>query len=121
MFEGRRLTDTPRAIEARETWEHARRRFTESLMARDPAEASALAMEALAVAVEANERLATAHAEIMLRHRFGTRAASSSTLGARVHPERGNDALRSFVGEHFDLVVLPVRWKEIEVEEGRYR
>lgn len=120
MFEGRRLTDTPRAIEARETWERGRRLFTRSLVAADPAEAARLAVDALAVAIEANERLATAHAEIMLRHRFGGRAASRSTLGTRVWPGRGNDALRSFVGEHFDLVTLPVRWREIEVEEGRY-
>jgi len=43
------------------------------------AEAARLAVDALAVAIEANERLATAHAEIMLPHRFGGRAPSPPT------------------------------------------
>lgn len=120
MFEGRRITETPRAIEARQTWERARRRFTESLVEQDRGAATRLAMAAISTAIQANERLATANAEIMLQHRFGARAASRSTLGTRIWPGRDGEALRSFIGEHFDLVSLPIRWREIEVEEGRY-
>lgn len=120
MFEGRRITETPRAIEAREAWERARTRFTASLVERDPGAAARIAVQALGMAIEANERLATANAEIMLRHRFGARAASSATLGTRIWPGRDGEGLRTFIGEHFDLVALPIRWREIEVEEGKY-
>ncbi len=101
-------------------WDEARRLFAEALDLADPAAASRAADQAIVAGIEATERLAMAHAEILLHWRFGTRPASSRTLGVRVNPKRDSDALRGIVKRDFDLLVVPLVWSDIEVEEGRY-
>ena len=101
-------------------WERARSLFSKALTVEDPDKASETAGKALITAIEATERLAMAHAEILLHWRFGNRPASSRTLGVRVHPKRDADGLREIVKRDFDLFVLPLSWNELEVEEGRY-
>ncbi|MHC4948260.1 MAG: endo-1,4-beta-xylanase [Planctomycetota bacterium] len=102
-------------------WERARRLFTEAITAGDPAAADRTARGALTFAIRAAERLALTHADILLRRRFGMRAASPTTLGVRVWPARDTAGLREVVGRDFDVVVVPLRWSRLEVEEGRYR
>ncbi len=101
-------------------WEEARSLFSEALNLEDPVAANGVAGKALVQAVDATERLALAHAEILLHWRFGNRPASSRTLGVRVHADRESGPLREIVKRDFDLLVLPVTWNELEVEEGRY-
>ena len=101
-------------------WETARGLFSKALNTEDPVEASRISGAALVGAVEATERLALAHAEILLHWRFGKRPASSRTLGVRVHPRGDTEALREIVKRDFDLLVLPLAWNELEVEEGKY-
>jgi hypothetical protein len=101
-------------------WEQARQLLTTALTAKDPLAAHKAAADALEHAIEASERLALAHAEVLLHRRFGTRAASSATLGVRVWPGRDGRSLRELIAANFDLIVLPLRWKELEVEEGVY-
>ena len=101
-------------------WEESRNLFFEALTVEDPAAAGRVAHKALVRAVEATERLAMAHAEILLHWRFGNRPASSRTLGVRVHVERESAPLREIVKRDFDLLVLPINWNEIEFEEGKY-
>jgi GH35 family endo-1,4-beta-xylanase len=105
---------------ATENWEEARRLFAAALHARDPAAANRAAGGALVAGIEASERLAMAHAEVLLHWRFGTRPASSRTLGVRVNPVHDSPALRATVKRDFDLLAIPLAWSEIEVEEGRY-
>lgn len=104
-----------------ERWETARQAFTEALSTREPRAADRAARTALLEALEANERLALVHAEILLHRRFAQRAASSTTLGVRVWPDRDAKALRDLCEREFDLVGVPLRWRRIEVEEGSYR
>jgi len=101
-------------------WEESRNLFSEALAAEDPVVAGRAAGTALVRAVEATERLAMAHAKILLHWRFGNRAASSRTLGVRVHTARESAPLREIVKRDFDLLVLPINWNQIEVEEGKY-
>jgi GH35 family endo-1,4-beta-xylanase len=101
-------------------WEDARRLLTEALTSEDPMEADRFARRSLNHAIDATERLAMAHAEILLHRRFATKAASSSTLGVRIWPARESKALKELVAKDFDLLVIPLVWKELEVEEGRY-
>ena len=101
-------------------WEEARGKLTEALIATDPAEADAVGRESLALGIEATERLAMAHAEILLHRRYASKAASSTTLGVRVWPGRNSEPLREIVSRDFDVLALPMRWRDIEVEEGRY-
>ncbi|MFK7962156.1 MAG: endo-1,4-beta-xylanase [Phycisphaerales bacterium] len=113
------MFDAAKATTALETWERARAAFTRAMVSGAGAEAEADANTALQLGIEANERLSLEHAKILLQRRFGTRAASSATLGAKVWPQRSGDALQDFIGSHFDLAVLPIRWAEIEPEEGK--
>lgn len=101
-------------------WEEARRLLTSALTVDDPIGADRRARQALTLGIEATELLALAHAELLLHHRFGARAASSTTLGVRVWPERDSGPLKELVKRDLDLMMLPVRWRSLEVEEGSY-
>ena len=105
---------------ATQEWEKARKLFAEALNDRDSLQADRIAHRAVVHAVEANERLALAHAEILLHWRFGSRPASSTTLGVRIDSAKDTPALRELVKKNFDILVFPLRWSELEVEEGRY-
>lgn len=99
-------------------WEEARRLLTKAMITEDPLEADRLARESLLHGVEASERLAMIHAEILLHRRFASRPASSATLGVRVDPAANGQALQDVVRNNFDLVVVPFRWRRLEREEG---
>jgi len=101
-------------------WEDARRLFTRAWTATDPVRADQLARKSLIQAIDSTERLAMAHAEILLHRRFASRAASSSTLGVRISPQRDSQPLRDLVDREFDVVALPLNWRQLEVEEGSY-
>lgn len=105
---------------AMQQWESARQLFTKALTIGDPVEAERAARRSLTFAIDATERLAMAHAEILLHRRFAQRAASSATLGIRVWPERDSKPLRDIVQSDFDVVAIPMRWRDLEVEEGKY-
>lgn len=100
-------------------WERARVLFSEAIIEKDVVIADRLATESLADAIEATERLAMAHAEILLHRRFGSRPASSTTLGAGVWPW-GMTSYREIVAKEFDLVAIPISWRHIEAEEGKF-
>ncbi|UCD76668.1 MAG: endo-1,4-beta-xylanase [Phycisphaerales bacterium] len=101
-------------------WEESRRMFTRALITEDPLKADQLARRALRYAIDATERLALAHAEVLLHRRFGQRAAPSATLGVRVWPGSDTEPVRELVQRKFDLIAVPLVWRELEIEEGRY-
>ncbi len=101
-------------------WEEARKLFSAAINHADPVQASRIAQKSLVVGIDATERLAMSHADILLHWRFGSRPASSRTIGERVHPARDTQPLRDIVKRDFDLLVVPLRWNEVEVEEGQY-
>ncbi|MEM7230389.1 MAG: endo-1,4-beta-xylanase [Planctomycetota bacterium] len=106
---------------AMQQWEEARRLFTKAWTALDPIKADEMARQSLVHAIDATERLAMAHADILLHRRFANRAASSSTLGVRIWPERDAQPLRDLVEREFDVVGIPLTWRRLEQEEGNYR
>jgi GH35 family endo-1,4-beta-xylanase len=105
---------------AMKLWEQARGLLTDALTSDNAMKADRYAKRSLHHAVEATERLAMAHAEILLHRRFATKPAASSTLGVRIWPGRESQALKDLIAKDFDLLVIPLVWKELEVEEGRY-
>lgn len=106
---------------AMQLWEDARRLFTDAMNHHDALEADGFARQSLVKGIEATERLAMAHAEILLHRRYANKPASSATLGVRVWPGRDAPAIRELITRDFDVVSLPLRWNELEVEEGVYR
>lgn len=103
-----------------EQWEAARQVFTRALVTPNPIEADTLAHEALEQAIASTERLALAHAQILLHRRYGNRSASNSTLGVRTDGSRYDTGLRDLVQHDFDLAVIPMRWTQIEPSQGTF-
>ena len=101
-------------------FEKARGLFSSALNMENPIEAGRTAQRSLRAAIKATEQLAVTHSDILLHRRFGSRPASSTSLGVRVGLERDSQPLREIVEEDFDLLVVPLNWSELEVEEGRY-
>lgn len=114
------MFDLDREHPALRLWDEARTLLTRALVAEDRATATKWARASLERGVEATDRLAMVHADILLHRRFAERAASSSTLGAVVWPGRDGKTLRELIGANFDVIMLPLRWRELEVREGVY-
>jgi GH35 family endo-1,4-beta-xylanase len=105
---------------ATRSWEEARQLFTQALNIENPVDADRAGRESLVAAVDATERLAMAHAEILLHRRYLSRAASSTSLGIRVTPSISPSRYGEIIAREFDLIFLPLRWRDLEPEEGRY-
>jgi GH35 family endo-1,4-beta-xylanase len=105
---------------AMKLWEEARQLSTLAWTSDDQIKANNAANRSLILAVEASERLAMAHAELLLHRRYAQRPASSSTLGVRLWPKVDSAPLKQIIAKDFDLLVLPLNWRELEVSEGRY-
>jgi len=118
------------------TFEAARRKFTEALVADRNADRSftpeqdRAAREALQLALEASEMLTVRHAAESLRRRLAPNeeggeenaAASSSrpSIGCVVPSTHFTEALQRVVSGSFDYLVAPLRWSDLEPEEGDY-
>lgn len=101
-------------------WEEARALFTEAMNETDPLRADRPARASVVAAVEAAERLAMAHAEILLHRRFGTRAAAPTVLGVGVWPPSFNAEQQMALQREADIIVVPLPWRQLEPTEGRY-
>ena len=105
---------------ATQQWEKAREKFTTALVSPDLDEVIELARGALKYAIDATERLALAHADLLLHRRYTTKCASSSTLGVRINAARFDKPLRDLIESNMDLVSIPIPWSEIEPEQGAF-
>ena len=101
-------------------WESARQLLTQALVASDEALADGYARQALVKGIEASERLAMAHAEILLHRRYQSKPASSATFGVRLHPSKHSAALEGLLQKQFDLVAMPMRWPVLAPAKGVY-
>jgi len=106
----------------------ARRLFMDSLALHPetPEEIEAqdeLAQKALGMAISASERLTSEHAdrELARRQQQAPLASAGAVFGCSVDPERFAEPLQKVVSGAFDCMVAPLRWKELEPEEGKYR
>lgn len=118
-----RPLDDPAVIEAIE----ARRLFMDALAQRadtpeEIEERDALAQRALELAIAVSERVASEHAERELarRQQQAPIASAGAVFGCSVDPERFSEPLQKVVSGAFDYVLAPLRWKELEPEEGKY-
>ena len=105
---------------AMKQWEAARQMLTRALVCKDAIESHRFARQALVLGIEASERLAMAHAEILLHRRFLKRAASSATLGIRLKPTKKGKALEEMIHSQFDLLVMPLSWGSLAPRKGEY-
>jgi hypothetical protein len=113
-----------------EKFEEARALFTSALTA--PGEADRgysvaqadFARRALARAIEASEMLALLGSEKQLVSRLQgedpTKPVAVARFGVVVQNEQFSDPLKKILSAGFDFIVSPLRWGEIEKEEGRF-
>ncbi len=101
-------------------WEESRIVFTDSLATSSEEEATKLARRALEQAISATERLALAHAQLLLHKRYAKKPASSSAFGVTVNPKRFDEPIRNFLINNVDIVSLPMQWSELESSPGQY-
>lgn len=105
---------------AMKSWEEARQLFTLGLNDADPVAQDRYGRESLARAIDATERLALAHAEVLLHRRYATKPASATTLGVRISPRKPPEAAAELLAKEFDLLYVPLIWRDLEVAEGQY-
>jgi len=124
--------------------DEAREKFTAALVAHPPRtsgytpEQARLARQSLISAIEAGERLALLAAEEQLTSRLrrlgdasaeddgepGAPAASPSSrtprIGCTVHSDQFAEPLQRILASNVDFICAPMRWRELEREEGVY-
>ncbi len=142
------LTDLPTTDPVMQGFDEARDLFTQSLISGSregggfDVEQARLAHRALELAIEASEKLALEAAERDLNRRFtvvGTASPESddddtldgvdlmeqpplpAALGCTVHVDQFSEPLQAIVARHFEFIHCPMRWRDIEREEGKYR
>ena len=113
------IWDHPAASDALAQWNEARRHFTAAMTTQDCAQADALSCRALVAGLKASERLAVAHAQVLMHRRYGKKAASTLVLGVRVDG-RVNPAAVASALSAFDMINVPLRWSEIERTPGQF-
>jgi len=103
-------------------WAAARSLFTQALCLEtsDPPKAQDLARRALIQAITAGEQLTFMHADILLGKRFSAGGGPAPTLGCRVYQSQFAEPLAEIVARDFDFISVPIRWRELEPEEGEY-
>lgn len=112
--------DHPGAAEALQQLDRARRQFTEAITASDAAASDAAARRSIATAIDAGERLAIAHGQILIHRRFGSKPASSTVLGMRVIASDAPQRCAPLLGQDVDVVFVPLDWPQIEPTQGAY-
>ena len=112
--------DHPGAADALQQLDRARRHFTESITSADAAASDAAARRSIATAIDAGERLAIAHGQILIHRRFGSKPASSTVLGMRVLGTDAPQRSAALLGQDVDVVFVPLDWPEIEQVQGQY-
>ncbi len=113
------IWDHPAASDALAQWNEARAHFTAAMTTQDAAQADALSCRALVAGLKASERLAVAHAQVLMHRRYGKKAASTLVLGVRVDTRVKPTAVAGALGA-FDMINIPLRWSEIERTPGQF-
>jgi hypothetical protein len=106
----------PRAVE---TFEEARNTFTNALISPDGLECGRLAVKSLIRCMHATDKLAHAHADILLHHRYRTQAASKPTFGTAISLEDDPDAMAESL-RNFGLLSMPLVWRDLEPKQGAF-
>jgi hypothetical protein len=133
------LSDLPGEHPAMRRFEEARRLFTKALVQQNDSEElytreqAQLAREALVAAIDASEVLTLSNAQRELSGRYEAAGASDlsndpdkprlpmpATIGCTVHNAQFAEPLQKILKSNFDFISCPMRWDEMEPEEGTY-
>jgi hypothetical protein len=85
----------------------------------DPAKAGALATSAIDLGVAAAARLASVYAEQAMQIRLGPQGYLNTLWGVDLGSKLPAERVRKEVARAFNLVALPMRWRDVEASEGQ--
>jgi hypothetical protein len=114
------LFDPVVAGESLKRWERARTLFVQAMNEADIAKAEGFAKDSLIAALDANERLALLHAELLVKRRFGQKASTSTVIGVRIDPASDVDVCGA-PAKTLDVLAVPTPWRLIEPGQGKFR
>jgi hypothetical protein len=115
------LFDFPRAEKFNNQFRDAQLLFAESLGRLDtPAEASKLADQSLALALDLSEELSTFHGDLLLTRRRSGNSFVKHVFGCRVNSEVQNERYKELAASSFDYIVLPMSWKQLQPQEHEF-
>lgn len=112
------LFDFPKAEKFTQKFRESQALFAEALgKLEQPAEASKLADQSLAMAVELSEQLAMFHGDLLINRRRTSGQFVKHIFGCRVDPSIQNQKYKDTLAGNFDYAVLPMSWKQLQPEE----
>src|SRR5690606_14161870 len=82
-------------------------------------EAASLATKAIDLGVVAAERLASVYASQAMQLRLGPQGQLNTLWGVDLGSKLPSDSVRQQVARAFNLVALPMRWRDVEASEGQ--
>lgn len=117
------LFDLPRENPVMRGIEAARRLFIDALcrQRQDPPEADRVARQCLVAAIHSSEELALLHAESMLARRKAAGTLPRRPIGCGVALEQESPKFRAALLANFDFLGLPMPWRKLAPEPGRYQ
>jgi len=99
-----------------------KKRFAQALASLDkPAQAAALAADALPTAVQLGEDLALEHARRGLIYRREHRELVDLDFGVRIEPDCRQRAYQERIFESFNYATLPFDWRRVEPREQEFQ
>jgi len=115
------LFDFPKAEKFTGQFSTAQNLFAESLgRLNEPAEASKLADQALALALDLSEELSAFHGELLLSRRRASNSFVKHIFGCRIDTQVPNERYKELASSQFDYVVLPMSWKRLQPQEHSF-
>ncbi len=115
------LFDYTEANRLNSEFAEVRQQFVDSLKAPDPAEAAKFADVALENSITLGEKIALFHAEIFLKRRKSSPAATARTsFGGMVDLFSTSANYQDRLREAYDFASVPIPWKHLEPKERKH-
>ena len=111
--------DPAKAPEAFEQFERARSMFVTGTVDQQPYRSQVHHRDALAIAMDASEKLVMKRTEWMLNRRYAKQGAQRA-LGVRIPVEKAPELLKAALIQDFDILSVPTPWHLIEPTQGRF-
>ncbi len=115
------LFDCQEAKSLNDDMAQARELLIEAIKQDDPQAAAQTAERALISGVDIAERMASFHAQLLLKRRLETAGMGRRVFGCTVPGGPPQDSLAALLSGTFDFVTVPMPWNQIEPKEQQFR